>query len=396
MNFRKWNPLNRAGWANVNRRRDRLRLERNPWESEGGRADVIRDLASPSDHDLERHGHDLGKRVDSERGLISRRRLAQGLGMACAGLGLGFGGRASGQPKMGMEASRGEDGAETLKIVFVGDIMLDGGPGNWVSLGKDPFARCQPLFDGADLRIGNLECVLGGEGERQSKPYVFRGAGDSAGFLQRYFDAVSLANNHTLDYGPEGLLGCMAELDKVGVPYFGAGKNLKRSRRPLVLEKKGRRVGLLGFNEFYAEEYAAGDKRAGNNPLEREALLADIERCRGTLGCDVVLPFLHWGEEMESQPRDDQRALAKECIEAGATAVIGAHPHVVQTIDVHRGKPIVYSLGNFVFDYFAGDPELWTGWVTTLEISPSGDVGLRIDAVTMDPAGIPSPVVPGV
>jgi hypothetical protein len=76
--------------------------------------------------------------------------------------------------------------------------------------------------------------------------------------------------------------------------------------------------------------------------------------------------------------------------------VIGAQPHVVQTIDVHRGKPIVYSLGNFVFDYFEGDPELWTGWVTTLEISPSGDVGLRIDAVTMDPAGIPSPVVPGV
>jgi hypothetical protein len=318
MNFRKWNPLNRAGWGNVNRRQARLWLERNPSDTEGGSAEVGQGLASPFGHDREGLGYDLGEGVDPEKGLITRRRLAQGLGMACAGLGLGFGSRASGQTGMGMEEIRGEeDGSETLKIVFVGDIMLDGGPGNWVSLGKDPFARCQPLFDGADLRIGNLECVLGREGKRQSKPYVFRGAGDSAGFLRRYFDALSLANNHTLDYGPEGLLGCMAELDKVGVPYFGAGKNLKRSRRPLVLEKKGRRVGLLGFNEFYAEEYAVGDKRAGNNPLEREALLADIERCRGALGCDVVLPFLHWGEEMESQPRDDQRALARSASKRG-------------------------------------------------------------------------------
>ena len=282
----------------------------------------------------------------------------------------------------------------SLRIVFVGDVMLDNGPGHWIGLEKDPFERCKGLLEGADLRVGNLECVLGDEGSRRSKPYVFRAAGGSERFLKRHFDAVSLANNHSLDYGPEGLVGCMEILDKVDLPYFGGGRNLKESRRPLVLERKGKRIALLGFNEFYAEEYAAKKKQAGNTPLNPDWVIADIKKSRNELQCDVVIPFFHWGEELESQPRPDQRELAQRCIEAGATAVVGAHPHIPQTIDYHRGKPIVYSLGNFVFDYYAGDPEVWLGWVATLDISDSGEVDLRIDAVEMDPAGIPTPVVP--
>ena len=145
----------------------------------------------------------------------------------------------------------------SLRIVFVGDVMLDNGPGHWIGLEKDPFERCKGLLEGADLRVGNLECVLGDEGSRRSKPYVFRAAGGSERFLKRHFDAVSLANNHSLDCGPEGLVGCMEILDEVDLPYFGGGRNLKESRRPLVLERKGKRIALLGFNEFYAEEYAA-------------------------------------------------------------------------------------------------------------------------------------------
>lgn len=285
-------------------------------------------------------------------------------------------------------------GEPSLRIVFVGDIMLDNGPGHWIGLEKDPFERCEELLKGADLRVGNLECVLGDEGSRRSKPYVFRAAGGSERFLKRHFDALSLANNHSLDYGPKGLIGCIDILEKADLPYFGGGRNLKESRRPLVLERKGKRIALLGFNEFYAEEYAAQNKRAGNTPLNPDWVIADITKARKDLNCDVVIPFFHWGEELESQPRPDQRELAQRCVEAGATAVIGAHPHIPQTIDYHRGKPIVYSLGNFVFDYYAGDPAVWLGWVATLDISDSGDVGLRIDAVEMDSAGIPTPVIP--
>ena len=147
----------------------------------------------------------------------------------------------------------------------------------------------------------------------------------------------------------------LRRLDAAGIPRFGAGRTVAEAREPLVLERKGRRVALLGFNEFYKEDYAVTADRPGNNPLEPDDLLADIARARGELACEIVIPFLHWGEEGKPAPREDQRDLARKCVEAGAAAVIGCHPHVVQSVEHHRGAPIVYSLGNFVFDYWQGE-----------------------------------------
>lgn len=290
-------------------------------------------------------------------------------------------------------AEAGGDDDAPLRIVFVGDIMLDGGPGHLVSIGKDPFAASAKLLADADITVGNLECVLGYEGERQLKPYVFRGAERSCEFLGKHFDALSLANNHTLDFGPAGVVETLRRLEAAGIPSFGAGATPAAARKPLVIERGGRRVALLGFNEFYMEDYAVSDERAGNNPLVVDDLLADIALARGELDCDIVIPFLHWGEEGEPAPRADQRATARRCIEAGASAVIGCHPHVTQSVETHAGAPIVYSLGNFVFDYFAGDPEVNVGWVAILEFPVEGPTALEIVPVRMDPAGVPEPVV---
>lgn len=299
------------------------------------------------------------------------------------------------------DAPTGEAGADpaggdsALRIVFVGDIMLDNGPGHRVSHGHDPFERCAHLLADADLAVGNLECVLGDEGERQLKPYVFRGAERSCEFLAKHFGALSLANNHTLDFGPAGVVETMRRLEAAGIPSFGAGATPAAARKPLVIEREGRRVALLGFNEFYKEDYAVSEARAGNNPLVADDLLADIALARGELACDIVIPFLHWGEEGEPAPREDQRDLARKCVDAGASAVIGCHPHVTQTVETHAGAPIVYSLGNFVFDYWQGDPEVNVGWVAILEFpaAAAGPASLEIVPVSMDPAGIPAPVV---
>jgi hypothetical protein len=290
------------------------------------------------------------------------------------------------------DAATRRDGA--VRIVFVGDIMLDCGPGHLVSLGKDPFAACAPLFAGADLVVGNLECVLGDEGERQLKPHVFKGPGRSVEFLRRHFHALSLANNHTLDFGPGGVVETLRLVREGGIAAFGAGANRTESRKPLVIERKGRRIGLVGFNEFFMEDYAATADRAGNNPLVAEDLLADIATAKGKLGCDIVIPFLHWGEEGEPEPRPDQRALARKCVAAGATAVIGCHPHVTQSVETIGNARIVYSLGNFVFDYFPDDPEESIGWVAILDFPADGSrpVGLRTIPVRMTPAGVPEPV----
>ena len=95
---------------------------------------------------------------------------------------------------------------------------------------------------------------------------------------------------------------------------------------------------------------------------------------------------------MSPEPSDAQRKFARRLIDAGATAVIGGHPHVTQTVEVHRGRPIVYSLGNFVFDYYPNDPPMWIGWLAELTVRRSGNTDLKIHAFKIDPAGIPHPV----
>jgi poly-gamma-glutamate capsule biosynthesis protein CapA/YwtB (metallophosphatase superfamily) len=279
----------------------------------------------------------------------------------------------------------------SIRILFAGDIMLDGGPGNAIANVRDPFLGCAALFHDVDLAIGNLECVIGYGGQQRQKPYTFRGPSASPSFVKKYFHAVSLANNHTMDFGPEGLVEMMRVLQESKLPYFGAGKSLREAVKPFVFEAKGHKIAVLGFNEFYAEDYAATKDTAGNVPLREKLVLKSIQSARNEMGCDIVIPFLHWGEEMMPEPRQDQRKMARRWIEAGASAVIGCHPHVTQTVEVHQGAPIIYSLGNFAFDYFPADPPEWTGWVVILAIDGEGKASFELRAITLDPSGSPHP-----
>lgn len=302
------------------------------------------------------------------------------LAAALAGL---LGGTVVAEPPARRPSPAGE-----MSIVFVGDIMLDGGPGHAIATGRDPFAATAELLVDGDYTVGNLECVLGGEGSQVLKPYTFRAAAAAPRHLARYFTAVSLGNNHAYDFGPEGLAGTLAELAAVGVRQVGGG-TLAEARRPLVLEKDGLRVAILAANGFRPEESAATADRPGVAPLAAEAFLADIAAARRE--ADLVVPFVHWGPECVAQPDEADRRLARRMIDAGAGVVIGGHPHVTQTVDVYRGAPIVYSLGNFVFDYFPGDPAEWTGWVVRLMVRKDRPVEIETTAVVIDPVGLPRP-----
>lgn len=278
-----------------------------------------------------------------------------------------------------------------MSIVFVGDIMLDGGPGHVISTGRDPFAACSHLLADADYSVGNLECVLGTGGERMLKRYSFRAAPDAPRFLKKHFSAVSLANNHSGDFGPAGLVEQLRILSDTGIASFGAGRTLAEARQPLVLERHGFKVALLGSNGFRALTTAATEERAGSAPLEEAQVLDDIRAARAR--ADAVVPFVHWGPENTPQPRPAQVRLARKMVDAGAAAVIGAHPHVTQTVEMVHGAPIVYSLGNFAFDYFPGDPPVWIGWVAKLTFRPGQPVDLSMQSVKLDGSGIPHPVV---
>jgi poly-gamma-glutamate synthesis protein (capsule biosynthesis protein) len=163
-----------------------------------------------------------------------------------------------------------------VSVVFVGDVMLDNGPGNVVAAGRDPFAACADMLFDADFTVGNLECVLGKGGTQLLKPYTFRGASDSPRFLKPYFSVLGVANNHAMDFGAEGLVECLAVLDRAGIPHVGGGQDLAQARRPFLLEKDGFTVAIIACNDFQGERWAAGADAPGVNPVREADLLAEV------------------------------------------------------------------------------------------------------------------------
>lgn len=284
--------------------------------------------------------------------------------------------------------------APTVSIVFMGDVMLADAPGQRIKQGHDPFAPFAKILDQADLRVANLECVVARGGKAvPNKPYTFRAHPRVLALLKRHVDAVSLANNHSGDFGPQAFAEMLGRLDKAALPYFGGGRNLAEAHRPLIIERKGLRIALLGYDEFFPRHFEAGHDRPGVAWSEDEQVAADIRQAREVMHADIVIPFMHWGEEHRPLANDRQRELARLMIDAGADAVVGTHPHVTQDVETYRGKPIVYSLGNFVFDGFS-DEDNNTGWVLHLEVGRDGVKALSHHVARMDRHGTPYPLHP--
>ncbi len=275
-----------------------------------------------------------------------------------------------------------------VSVVVAGDIMLEGGPDRAIRRGKDPFAGVAHLFKGADVRLGNLECVVATVGSVEpEKPNVFRVHPRGLKYVQRHFDAVGLANNHSGDYGPQAFAQMLGLLRKSGLGYYGGGHNLKEAHTPLILERQGLRIAILGYNEFQPRNFEADHDRPGVAWSEDEQVVRDIVDARRVWKADVVIPVMHWGwEEPIANPR--QRALARLMIDAGADAVIGGHPHQLQDHETYKNKPIFYSLGNFVFEGFP-DQVNNIGWVVRLSLDRQGVRGWQAHAVKIDTQGLP-------
>lgn len=280
---------------------------------------------------------------------------------------------------------------DTVRLVFVGDVMLDDGPGRTIAAGGDPLAAVDGLLRDADVRIGNLECPIARGGSAlDNKIYTFRADPAVLRVLAGRFDALSVANNHSGDYGQAAFVETLDHLRGAGIRGFGGGANLAQAHAPLWIERKGLRIAVLGYNEFKPRRFEAGADWPGIAWSEDSHVVADIRAARAA-GADVVIPFMHWGWERETQPSARQHALARRMIDAGADAVVGAHPHVTQGVQLHRGRPIVWSLGNFVFDSFT-TKETTTGWLLRLAVDRRGVVRLSTQVVRMDEAGSPQPV----
>lgn len=257
----------------------------------------------------------------------------------------------------GVEGEKAEETKAdgSISLLFGGDVLLSdhvlnayqrsGGIGGVVDGGY------RQAIEEADFFMVNQEFPFSSRGTAAAdKQYTFRLPPEKVPmFRELGIDAVTLANNHALDFGTEALLDTCATLDGAGILHTGAGENLEKARKPVVAELEGTRIGILGTTRVIPEAgWAAGKNHAGMlATYDATATLETIRQMRAE--CDYVIVFVHWGIERDEKPQEYQRTLGQQYIDAGADLVIGSHPHVLQGIEYYKGRPIVYSLGNFVF-----------------------------------------------
>ena len=276
----------------------------------------------------------------------------------------------------------------TVRMAWMGDIMLADGPGRLIASGGNPFQPFAARLADADVRVANLECVIAEGGKALDKPWTFRASPAVLPLLKSHVDAVSLANNHAGDYGKDAFAEMITRLRQANLPYFGGGMDLREAHKPLIIERKGLKIALLGYDEFFPRVFEAGEKLPGVAWSEDEQVVYDIQQARKQ--ADVVIPYMHWGQEHEPTANDRQRELARLMIDAGADAVVGTHPHIVQDTETYRGKPIIYSLGNFVFDGFSSI-ENNIGWVLWMDVTIQGVTNWRVEHARIDQQGTPHP-----
>lgn len=224
-----------------------------------------------------------------------------------------------------------------------------------------------PHFRRADARIVNLECALTRSArrwERAPKAFHFRAAPSAAAVLKAAgIDAVSLANNHVLDFEEEGLLETLEVLDRAGIRRAGAGRDLASARRPASVA--GGKVALLSITDN-EPLFAAAPGRPGVNffadggPGTLDWIGKAAAGARRA-GAEIVVLASHWGPNMVARPAPEIRALARGAVERGVDVYFGHSAHVVQGVELHEGKPILYDTGDFVDDY-AVDPEMRNDW----------------------------------
>ena len=238
---------------------------------------------------------------------------------------------------------------EEFTIFAVGDIMLSRRVGEtMVKKGYDyPFAKMKELISGADLSFGNLESPMKKGNPVPTGSFVFRADPENAESLNRAgFDIVSLANNHMLNQGADGLLKTFGYLSTQNVKYCGAAASVDNLSATIVTVKAAQ-VGFLCYS-YGPDEYAAGKDKPGIAIAGKEKIEKEVLALKGK--ADIIIMSLHDGIEYQHTSSKHQQELARAAIDAGADIVIGHHPHVVQEVEKYKNGYIFYSLGNFVFD----------------------------------------------
>jgi poly-gamma-glutamate capsule biosynthesis protein CapA/YwtB (metallophosphatase superfamily) len=242
--------------------------------------------------------------------------------------------------------TRGEFSVFLAGDVFLGEHLKDYIKKNGPAY---PFAGLRETIDRHDIAFANFESsITTAEKPIWVKKYVFQVGLDEARALgSSGLDLVSIANNHTMDFGEEGFLDTLEALETIGQRYVGGGRDLAEATQPSVFTAGGTRVVFLAYSDWSSILTRAADGRAGINPLETDRAVEEIRMLKKP--GSVVIVSVHWGLQHTETPTAQQVRAAHALVDAGADVIAGHHPHCPQSVEVYKGKPVFYSLGNLVF-----------------------------------------------
>ena len=224
------------------------------------------------------------------------------------------------------------------------------------------------LADG-NLNIFNLETAVTSEEKKEIKDYNFK---TDFAFLQSLksagFNIASVSNNHSYDYGAQGFLDTLQNLDKAGISYVGGGVNSGIAYQGQIYKVKGLKIGILGFAKVNGgpDSIAKVDKPGTTNGYDRVSTERAIVEMRKV--SDIVMILTHWGEEGSFCPRDSELSSAKKWLALGADIIVGGHTHTLQPIEFQSNKLVAYSMGNFIF--YSSELTNRTTGILKIRISP--------------------------
>lgn len=278
--------------------------------------------------------------------------------------------------------STASDSLRQITLAFAGDVNLDenshpaakydaeGG-----DIGKCFSSDLLKEMKNADVMMLNNEFAYSTRGTKAAdKSYTFRANPGRVNILKKIgTDIVSLANNHALDYGQDALADTFDTLEQAGIDYVGAGRNMNRAKSPIYKTIGGKKIAFLAASRvIFAGDWYATETGAGMvGTYDPSLILESIKEAKKN--SDYTVIFVHWGIERENYPVDYQRSLAEAYIDAGADAVVGCHPHVMQGIEYYKGKPIAYSLSNYWFN-----DKLNQSALLKLYLDPDGAVKVQL------------------
>ncbi|GGF91263.1 hypothetical protein GCM10010912_40380 [Paenibacillus albidus] len=266
-----------------------------------------------------------------------------------------------------------------IQIAAVGDLMVkryiisDAKQSNGTYAFGTLFAKVAPYLKQADLTIGNLETTFAGSGpESRKSPRsggpIFKCPDELAPALKKTgFDVLVTANNHCMDYGAPGLIRTLHVLDRNGIEHTGTARSLQESNNALIKNVKGITIGILSYTSGTNRIPVPANRPWLVNRIETGKIIREIRELKKKV--DLVLLYMHFGNEYRYTPNKRQKQLVNLFFKNGANIILGSHPHVLQPMEV-RGKKqfVIYSLGNFVSTKLKNNPYTQSGIILTLNI----------------------------